>query len=111
MTLRYFLLLCIAFFLDNAAPSEKKDPPINFHLERLDARLDKLIPKDARLETLADGFAWTEGPVWMPGGYLLFSDIPNNRIVKWQEGKGTSDFLKPAGYSGKRTDFREPGTN
>src|SRR5437016_4246120 len=61
---------------------------------------------------LRGGFAWTEGPVWVPdAGYLLFSDIPNNRIVKWQEGKGTSDFLKPAGYTGDRTDLREPGTN
>jgi gluconolactonase len=113
MTLRRIPLLFVAFFvaLGNGAADEKKDPPIKFKLERLDVRLDKLIPKDAKLETLADGFAWTEGPVWMPAGYLLFSDIPNNRIVKWQEGKGTSDFLKPSGYSGKRTDFREPGTN
>jgi len=81
-------------------------------IDRKDPRFDKLIPKDAMLEQLADGFAWTEGPVWMKdGGFLLFSDIPNNRVVKWQEGKGTSDFLKPAGYTGTRTDLVEPGSN
>ncbi len=82
-------------------------------IERKDPRFDKLIPKDAALEQLADGFAWTEGPVWVnkDGGYLLFSDIPNNRVVKWQEGKGTSDFLKPSGYNGSRTDIVEPGSN
>jgi gluconolactonase len=58
------------------------------------------------------GFAWTEGPVWVKkGGFLLFSDIPNNRVLKWQPGKGVSVFLKPSGYLGKRTDFMEPGSN
>src|SRR5262245_24474506 len=82
-------------------------------IDRKDPRFDKLVPKDAVLEKLADGFAWCEGPVWVPkdGGYLLFSDIPNNRVVKWQEGKGTSDFLKPSGYNGTRTDLQEPGSN
>jgi gluconolactonase len=81
-------------------------------IARLDPRLDKLVPKGAVIEKLAKGFAWTEGPVWVrDGGYLLFSDIPNNRICKWQEGKGISDFLKPSGYDGKRTDLKEPGSN
>src|SRR5262249_9762096 len=93
------------------AKDEKKVETIG-SIEKLDDAFHDLIPKDAKLEKLADGFAWTEGPVWVKkGGYLLFSDIPNNRIVKWQEGKKVSDFLKPAGYLGKRTDFKEPGTN
>jgi len=62
---------------------------------------------------LTDGHDWTEGPVWVPqdGGFLLFSDIPRNSIYKWQEGKGESLFLKPSGYTGTRTDFKEPGSN
>jgi gluconolactonase len=81
-------------------------------IERLDPAFDKLIGKDAKLEVLADGFDWVEGPVWVPkGGFLLFSDIPNNSVFKWQQGKGTSLFLKPSGYEGKRTDFMEPGSN
>ncbi|NIO07658.1 MAG: SMP-30/gluconolactonase/LRE family protein, partial [Deltaproteobacteria bacterium] len=64
-------------------------------------------------ERLADGFAWVEGPVWDKGqGCLLFSDIPNNSVYKWQEGHGVSLFLKPSGYTGA-TPFegREPGSN
>ena len=42
--------------------------------------IDKLLATDAKVEVLASGMAWSEGPVWVKdGGYLLFSDIPNNR--------------------------------
>ena len=82
-------------------------------IERLDPAFDKLIPKDARIEKLADGFRWSEGPVWVAdGGYLLFSDIPRNRVMKWQEGKGVSVFLEKSGYTGKEPfKGREPGSN
>jgi gluconolactonase len=82
-------------------------------IERKDPRFDKLIPPDAKLDKLADGFDWAEGPVWVPAGkYLLFSDIPKNTIWKWKEGQGISLYLKPSGYSGS-TPFtgREPGSN
>src|SRR5881394_543302 len=49
-------------------------------IERLDPALDALLAKDARMEKLAEGFDWSEGPVWMPGNYLLFSDVPMNAI-------------------------------
>jgi gluconolactonase len=102
------VLVCLPLF---AADDKDKTKTIG-SIERLDPAFDELIGKDAQLEQLADGFAWTEGPVWVKkGGFLLFSDIPNNRVVKWQEGKGTSTFLKPSGYLGKRTDLLEPGSN
>lgn len=80
---------------------------------RLDARFDEIVPKDAALEKLADGFAWAEGPVWSKaGGFLLFSDVPNNRIVKWKSGEGASVFLRPSGYTGSDPfTGREPGSN
>jgi gluconolactonase len=81
-------------------------------IERLDPAFDALVPRDARIEKLADGFAWTEGPVWRKnGGYLLFSDIPNNTIVRWKEGEGISVFLRPAGYTGPTPLGRELGSN
>jgi gluconolactonase len=82
-------------------------------IERHDPRFDKLIAPDAKLEILAGGFDWAEGPVWIPrdGGYLLCSDIPKNSIIKWQEGKGKSVFLKPSGYTGSGNSLREPGSN
>src|SRR5262245_22267233 len=51
----------------------------------LDRAFDKLVPADVKVEKLVDGHQWVEGPVWnRKEGYLLFSDIPNNAIVKWQ---------------------------
>jgi gluconolactonase len=81
-------------------------------IERLDPTFDKLVPKDARLEILGSGFKWTEGPVWNKrgGGYLLFSDIPNNRINKW-DGKEITKYIEPSGYTGKTPRGGEPGSN
>ncbi len=50
-------------------------------------------------ERLATGFQFTEGPVWMPEGYLLFSDIPANRIYKWSEAGGIEVWREPTGQS------------
>jgi gluconolactonase len=81
-------------------------------INRLDSRLNKIVPAEAALELLAEGFEWSEGPVWIPdGGYLLFSDIPKNTVYKWKEGEGISVFLRPAGLMFFDPDFREPGTN
>ncbi len=77
---------------------------------RNDTRLDKLVPADAQMEQLAEGFDWSEGPVWIKdGGYLLFSDIPRNSVMKWKEGEGISLFLKPSGYTGVVDYMRRAG--
>lgn len=97
-----------------AQPVQGADPPrILGSVERLDPALDQLLDKDAQMEILADGFEWSEGPVWVrQGSYLLFSDIPRNRIVRWREGEGISVFLEPAGYTGTaKFTGEEPGTN
>lgn len=81
-------------------------------IERVDPRLDKLIPPDAAIEKLAEGFVWTEGPAWLPADKcLLFSDIPNNAVMRWKEGEAIRTFLKPAGYSGSEPRGGESGTN
>jgi len=81
-------------------------------IERLDPALDALVPRDARIEKLAEGFQWSEGPVWRKsGGYLLFSDIPSNTIFRWKDGEGISVFLRPAGYTGPTPFGRELGSN
>ena len=68
--------------------------------------------KDARMEILAEGFDWTEGPVWIEdGGYLLYSDIPPNSIYKWSESEGNSLYLKPSGFTGEIVRKGEPGSN
>jgi gluconolactonase len=77
-----------------------------------DPSFEKLLSKDARLEVLASGFIWSEGPVWVrDGNYLLFSDVPKNVVYKWDEQKGLSEFLKPSGYTGLGEYSDEPGSN
>lgn len=83
-------------------------------IERFDSQLDKLLDPEAKLEILADGFTWTEGPVWMgdaTNGHLLFSDIPRNSIFKWTAKNGIQLFMNPSGYTGVTFYGLEPGSN
>jgi len=81
-------------------------------IHRHTAAADEVIPRKAQMEILADGFEFSEGPVWMPhDNRLLFSDIPRNTIFQWQEGKGLSIYLRPSGYVGVEPRGGEPGTN
>ena len=75
--------------------------------------LDTLIAPGTRIEKLAEGYTWSEGPVWIPKGkYLLFSDVPANTMYLWSAKDGASVFLKPSGYDGSDPSlFREPGSN
>ncbi|MEO6526758.1 MAG: SMP-30/gluconolactonase/LRE family protein [Gemmatimonadaceae bacterium] len=95
------------------APASIVNVPNPSSVERLDPALDALIPPNARVERLAGGFAWTEGPIWRRDkGYLLFSDIPNNTIYRWSERQGVTVFLRPAGYAGPADPpGRELGSN
>ncbi|MGH9352709.1 MAG: SMP-30/gluconolactonase/LRE family protein [Terriglobia bacterium] len=70
-------------------------------VERLDPAVNQIVPANAKIERAATGFSWTEGPIWVPAGYLLFADIRNNRIMKWAPGQGASVFMQPSGYLGK----------
>src|SRR5947209_3937147 len=98
--------------LTAAAFAQKPVRPTIGEVIRLDDAINELIDRDAKIEVLASGFAWSEGPVWVrDGGYLLFSDIPRNSIMKWSEAEGVSVFLKPSGYTGVTDYGREPGSN
>jgi gluconolactonase len=82
-------------------------------LESLDKRFDALIAPDTRIEKIADDLQWSEGPLWdARTKSLLFSDIPNNVIMKWHPEKGVTRFLERSGYTGA-VPFtgREPGSN
>ena len=81
--------------------------------ERALPGFDRLVPRDAVIEVLAEGFRWSEGPVWdRQGGRLLFSDVPSNVVHAWSEKAGLSTFLKPSGYTGPEGGGgREPGAN
>jgi gluconolactonase len=103
-------LVAAAMYTPSLTSQEPSGPGT---LVSLDPRFDALVPKTAKLEKLADGFAWVEGPVWdQKSEAILFSDIPNNVVHKWKEGDGLSEFLRPAGYTGSALfTGREPGSN
>jgi gluconolactonase len=82
-------------------------------IERQSSKMDQLVAADAKIEILAGGFTWTEGPVWIGGrdGHLLFSDIPRNSIFKWEQNGTISLFMSPSGYTGVTYYGLEPGSN
>src|SRR5262245_55213842 len=98
MTLPHSILAVLITVLLAQAPSGSP-----FRIEKLDPALDEVIAPDAKLETLGDRFALTEGPVWVPGrpGYLLFSDNAANVIYKWAAGSPLSVFLENSGFTGR----------
>lgn len=64
---------------------------------RADAALDRLVAPDAKVEKLAGGFQFTEGPIWRRDGSLVFSDIPANTMYRWTSDGQVAEFLKPSG--------------
>lgn len=87
-------------------------PSASLNVERLDPALDNIVPLHATLEKVADDFKWTEGPVWIPDGYLLFAEISSNSIRKVTPAGQVSIFMQPSGYKGKAPyGGPEPGSN
>ena len=77
--------------------------------EHHDERFNVCVKGSARVEKLAEGCRWAEGPAYFPAGrYVIWSDIPNDRIMKWDETNGkTSIFRHPAGYTNGNTVDRQ----
>lgn len=73
--------------------------------EVLDERFEACIKHSARLDHLYEGCRWAEGPAYFPAGrYLVWSDIPNDRLLRWDEVTGTvGPFRQPAGYANGNT--------
>ena len=81
-------------------------------LEFLDPRMEDLIDKNAKIELLAEGFDWAEGPVWVDRlNGVLFSDVPNNKVYMWNEKKGLSIFIEPSGMTNYSPTNKSDGSN
>jgi gluconolactonase len=92
-----------------AAPPNPK--PIG-EIVRLDPALDGVVSANARLEKIAGGFQFVEGPTWMPSGFLLFSDFAANLIYRWSPDDGVTVFRTKSGHAGADIgDFSIPGSN
>lgn len=89
----------LALFFLASVPTFAAEPVPAFQgsIERLDPALDALIAPGTKIEVLASGFNWSEGPVWRDGG-IVFSDVPENTVFGWKEGDTAAKVvLKPSG--------------
>ncbi|KRG68496.1 SMP-30/gluconolactonase/LRE family protein [Pseudoxanthomonas dokdonensis] len=80
---------------------------------RWDARFEQIVPADAVVEQLAQGFNWAEGPAWDAGNQqLLFTDVPENTLYRWSADNTVAVLMKPSGYQGNDfSTLREAGAN
>jgi len=96
----------------NWKPRSEEDMRSQFKIEILDSAAFNIIDPNSKIEILASGFSWTEGPVWInEGNYLLFSDIPNKKVYKLDAQKDTITYLKPSGVNAVGFTGKEQGSN
>ena len=81
------------------------------HIEVLDSLLLDIMDPSSEIVIIAEGYDWTEGPLWVDGLGLLFSDIPPNKIYLWTEENGANLYLTPSGYTGAANRGGEVGSN
>ncbi len=107
--MRHILLFSLLLAACSTKPKEIKTTG---SIERTDPALDQIIAADATIEILAEGYNWSEGPVWVEKeNMLLFSDVPENIVYKWTEEKGAEIYLTPSGYTGSAAREGEEGSN
>lgn len=116
------MLLAIFGAACAATPGAETTPPAttsqvtvitDARIDRWDPAMDAIVPKDWKIEKLAEGFGWAEGPIWVTSGnYLLFTDVPGNKMWKWSEKGGLEKFLDPSGAASFDPEiWREAGAN
>src|SRR4029079_12533498 len=102
MSPQSFLAVLVALSMTLSSALAQSSTKSIGSIERLDPTFDKLVPAGAAIEVLGEGFDWAEGPCWLKDkGFLVFSDIPPNKIMKWDPKSGVSLFLEKVGYTGK----------
>ena len=106
-------ILITAFACNTPQQSEQTQYETTGSVERLDPALNSIIDGNTVAEIIAEGFEWSEGPLWVESEQmLLFSDVPTNTIYKWTNEKGSEIYVKPSGYTGDVPSVqKEPGSN
>lgn len=111
----FFFLLTAMFLFNCKSKNTTNDPQklaSKMRVEIIDPEALKILDSTASIEVIAEGFKWTEGPLYIKDGdYFIFSDIPENKIWKWKEGQEVVTYLKPSGNTGPPTTAKEPGSN
>lgn len=81
-------------------------------VEFLDPKMEVFFDKDTKIEVLADGFTWAEGPVWVSKlNGVVFTDVPNNKAYLWTKKDGLSLFLSPSGMTNHAPHSTDEGAN
>jgi len=101
------------FYKGSIVPVTGKPREVNVKVLRLDPGIDKIVSPNPKIFKLAEGFKFTEGPVWIrDGGYLLFSDPNRNTIYKYQPDGNLTVFREQSGYAGADVAaYFQPGSN
>ena len=106
MKLKHFILslsiLCLPFLSEAQSASS---------IVFIKKSLSKIVSKVSEIKKIADGFEFTEGPVWHKDGYLLFSDIPANKVMKYEPENGVSVYIENSGFVGTEENGDGPGSN
>ncbi|HSE42677.1 MAG TPA: SMP-30/gluconolactonase/LRE family protein, partial [Acidobacteriota bacterium] len=104
----------IQFYPGSTVPIALTPREVNVEVVKTDPGLDAIVPPNPKIFKLAEGFKFTEGPIWIDKGYLLFSDPNSNVIYKYEpagEGK-LSVFREKSGYEGADiAEYGQPGSN
>lgn len=103
----------LEFYKGSKVPIAITPSEVNVEVVRLDPAMDAIVGPNPKIFKLAEGFKFTEGPVWVGvGGYLLFSDPNSNTIYKYKPDGELSVFMEKSGYDGADiAEYGQPGSN
>ena len=102
----------LEFYKGSPGPTAGTPREVNVEIVRLDPAIDTIVPPNPKIFKLAEGFKFTEGPIWVPEGHLLFSDPNNNTIYKYTPDGQISVFREKSGYAGADiAEYGQPGSN
>ncbi len=103
----------LEFYKGAAGPVASTPREVNVEIIRQDPAMDAIVGPNPKIFKLAEGFQFTEGPIWVrDGGYFLFSDPNANIIYKYTKDGELSIFRQPSGYSGADiAEYGQPGSN
>jgi len=107
---KHHLLLILLLFMSMGVNAQTTTPLMT--LDAIDPQFNAIISKNAKATLLAEGFLWSEGPVWIEKYHMfIFSDVKKNVIYKWTAAKGKEVYLSPSGYTGTKPRGGELGSN
>ena len=114
-TALFLILLSLVWSCKKKENMEKEPEPLRESKGSIfvaDPALEDLIDTGAAIEVLAEGYDWSEGPLWLPDQQMLiFSDVPRTTIFSWSEEKGAGVYMSPSGFTGENFQGSEPGSN